>query len=91
LGNLLVPPNVWKDSQGQIYRFSHYITTQTDEVGDARTIVIDRTEYRTPLDPLTIGRFYQNPIMLDGYHRAAVFWKFGPADGMLWAYMPRDL
>jgi hypothetical protein len=89
LSRLFVPPNVWRDSQGKFCPFSHYAGTTTDEVDDARTIVIDRAKYRVPRDPLTVGRSNGYHIMLDGYHRAMVFWKFGPADGKLQAFMPR--
>ena len=91
LGRLIVPPNVWRDSQGNFYPFAHYITTSTNEAGDARAIVIDPKDYRSPDDPITIGRSYQHPILIDGYHRAAAFWKCGPRDGSIPAYFPRGL
>ena len=89
LGRLTVPPNVWRDSQGRFHPFSHYIKTQTDEVGDARLLGPPTNGYQAPPDPLTVGHSYNHPIMLDGYHRAALFWKYGPSDGTLFAYMPR--
>jgi len=45
--------------------------------------------YKAPTDPLTLGKIFNNPVLLDGYHRAALFWKYGPADGIIPAYMPR--
>jgi hypothetical protein len=91
LGKFLVPPNVWRDSQGQFYPFAHYITTTTNEAGDARTIAIDPKDFRPSVDPITIGRSYQFAVLIDGYHRAAVFWKYGPGDGRLLAYVPLGL
>ena len=88
LGALIVPPNVWRDSGGQFVPFSYYISTTTEEAGDARLLVIQPTDYRRPADPITVGRSDQFRIMIDGYHRAALFWKFGPQNGTLDAYMP---
>ena len=51
LGRLLVPPDVWRDSQGRFYPFSHYIMTQTDEVGDARLLGTPPNGYRSSPDP----------------------------------------
>ena len=89
LGKLIVPPDVWLDSQGQFYLFSHYITTTTDEPVDARSVQQPADGYKAPTDPLTLGKIFNNPVLLDGYHRAALFWKYGPADGIIPAYMPR--
>jgi len=91
LGKLFVPPNVWKDSQGSFHPFEHYIATTTNEVGDARTVNIDPADYKLPIDPITIGRSYQHRVLIDGYHRAAAFWKFGPSDGTISAYLPQGL
>jgi hypothetical protein len=33
-------------------------------------------------------RYYEHLILLDGYHRAAAFWKFAPADSLIQAYRP---
>ena len=89
IGHLIVPPNVWRDSQGQFHPFSHYITTTTDEVGDARLLGPPPNGYLVPADPLTVGHSFTHPIMLDGYHRAALFWKYGPPEGTLFVYMPQ--
>jgi len=37
--------------------------------------------YRAPIDPLTVGRVNGQHFLLDGYHRAAIFWNYGPSDG----------
>jgi len=88
LGRLLVPPNVWRDSGGRFCLFSHYITTTTNEAGDARPIGPPTGSYQPPVDPLTVGRFDSHHVLIDGYHRAALFWKYGPSDGNVAAYMP---
>lgn len=90
LGGFLVPPNVWKESQDRFHPFSHYITTYTDEAKDARR-VIGQTDYQVPEDPIVVGRSYEYPVMIDGYHRAALFWKFGPSDGTIPAYIPSGM
>ena len=54
LGKLIVPPDVWLDSQGQFYLFSHYITTTTDEPVDARSVQQPADGYKAPTDPLTL-------------------------------------
>jgi hypothetical protein len=66
------------------------MSTKADDPGDSRNVVCDRTSYLPPSDPLTIGRFYQYPLLLDGYHRAAAFWKGGPTDGFVPAFTPHD-
>jgi hypothetical protein len=91
LGRLYVHPNVWRDSGGRFHLFSHYIGTKTDEPNDARTLVIDKADYRAPTEPIIVGRSYEYPMMIDGYHRAALFWKFGPAHGELLAYIPQGM
>lgn len=88
LGDLWVPSNVWRDSNGQVYPFSHYVATETEELGDARCLERPANGYQTPPDPITIGLFENHPFLIDGYHRAALFWKYGPPDGTLLAYMP---
>jgi putative DNA primase/helicase len=57
-------------------------------VWTTRDVVELGGKYSFPADPLTIGRCYEHAILLDGYHRAALFWKFGPHNGNLKAYMP---
>jgi len=91
LGGFFVPPNVWRESQGEFHPFSHYITTHTDEPRDPRKMRIDKADYRTPEDPILVGRSYKWPVMIDGYHCAALFWNFGPSEGTLPAYMPTGL
>jgi len=89
LGHLVVPPNVWRDSNGVFYPFSHYITTQTEEVGDARLLGPPPRGYISFSDPVLVGYSYGHSILIDGYHRAALFWKYGAHDCTLAAYIPQ--
>jgi len=92
LAKLFVPPNVWwPTSQGQFFYFDRFMGTTSEDAADCRNVVLKEQSYQLPTDPLTIGRSYGHPILLDGYHRAAAFWKFGPAEGKLCAYLPRAL
>jgi hypothetical protein len=87
LAKLLVPPNVW-ESAG---RFEQYMATTSEEPNDARNVALKQQSYKAPIDPVTIGHTNQYPLLIDGFHRAALLWKFGPAGGKLFAYMPRSL
>jgi hypothetical protein len=91
LGKLWVPPNVWRGSLGTWHQFSRYINTPTEEGKDARKLVIDPEEYQPPQDPIIIGRSFDWLVMIDGYHRAALFWKFAPANGTIPAYFPKGV
>jgi hypothetical protein len=55
-----------------------------------RDVVCEAATYRLPFDWLTIGRFYQHPVLLDGCHRAAAYWKCGPPDASLSAFVPNQ-
>jgi hypothetical protein len=41
--------------------------------------------------PLTVGRLENNPVLLDGYHRAASFWRSAPKNASISAYVPTFL
>jgi hypothetical protein len=41
--------------------------------------------------PLTVGRLENNPVLLDGYHRAASFWRSAPENASISAYVPTFL
>ena len=56
----------------------------------ARKMVSDAATYQPSTDQLTVGRFYQHPVLLDGYHLAAAFRKCGPLDGLLSAFVPNQ-
>ena len=89
---MFFPPNVWhRESQGRFVRFKGYISTWSADPDDARNVLPRGTSYDYPADPITFGRSFSYPILIDGFHRAARFWKYGPQDGKLVAYMPSDL
>ena len=44
--------------------------------------------YRPSADPLTLGRLHSGLVLLDGYHRAASFWKFAPPNAFISVYVP---
>jgi hypothetical protein len=88
IAKLIVPPHVWHpESNGQYVPFEVFMTTTAKDATDSRNVELGG-KYSFPADPLTIGRCYEHAILLDGYHRAALFWKFGPHNGNLKAYMP---
>jgi hypothetical protein len=91
LGKLWVPPNVWRDSLGTWHQFSRYIRTPTEEENDYRKLVIDPNEYQLPQDPIIVARSFNWPVMIDGYHRAVLFWRFAPANGTILAYFPKGV
>jgi hypothetical protein len=89
LGDLLVPPIVWG---GERYiKFLEYIATPTDASDDARRVRSPTQGYQPPIAPLTVGSYYAYPILVDGYHRATLFWKYGPENGTVPAFMPVSL
>jgi hypothetical protein len=87
LGNLWVPPNVWKDSKGLFVQFREYVNTSTNELGDSR-LVTKQPEYTAPADPLTVGYANGKYVLTDGYHRAVTFWRFGPPGRSMPVYWP---
>jgi hypothetical protein len=90
-GRLWVPPNVWRDSLGTWHQFSRYIGTPTEDEQDARRLAIDPEDYQPPQDPVIVGRSFDWPVMIDGYRRAVLFWRFAPANGTIPAYFPRGV
>jgi len=92
LAQLYVPQAVWAEqSEGRCMPFGEYMAIPTDNDNDARNVTLKEPTYRAPIDPITVGRFYTDPVLLDGFHRAALFWKFAPAGETLLAYVPRGL
>ena len=84
LGHLLVPPNVWyPQSENRACPFSHYIETESEDARDARRVQAPPLGYVAPTDPLTVGYANGYYVLIDGYHRAASFWRFGPPNGTL--------
>jgi hypothetical protein len=92
LGHVMVPPNVWgPQSQGRIVPFQDYIVTTTAAADDARNVQASPLGYTEPRDPLTLGYWNGHYVLLDGYHRAAALWRYGPRDGGLPTYKPQIL
>jgi hypothetical protein len=87
LADLWVPPMVWGESAGSIISFRHYMGPKTDAPDDPRNVA-QVPEYSAPSDPLTIGRAYGASYLLDGYHRAAQFWKQPRIHAGIPAYRP---
>jgi hypothetical protein len=79
LANKLIPPNIWyPESAGRYVQFEEYMATKSDNPNDVRNAQLRQQTYRAPRDPVTIGRYYEYPLLLDGFNRAALLWKFGP-------------
>ncbi|MHC2335482.1 hypothetical protein [Bradyrhizobium sp. USDA 4454] len=92
LGSMFVPPNVWyPESEGRFVSFEEYMATTSVNPNDPRSVLLKGTNYEFPSDPITFGRSFSFPILIDGFHRAARFWKYGPSDGTLLAYLPSGL
>jgi hypothetical protein len=88
LGRMFVPPNVWDAPGNRFFEFSHYVTTPTNDPKDPRAAFIEPSNYRDPLEPVVVARWYEHLTMIDGYHRAVLFWKYGPSDATIPAYIP---
>lgn len=88
LAQLLVPPNVWGNPRPALIPFDQYLTIPIDAPGDARNVSENPSGYQAPTDPLSIGRYCEYPVLLDGYHRAVSFWKFAPSESVVSAYFP---
>jgi hypothetical protein len=88
LATLLVPRRV---SNLPVMAFALYIDTPCSEPGDARNVFPKPDGYHAPADPLTVGRFSNKLVLLDGYHRAASFWKFAPEGSSISAYTPESI
>ncbi len=89
LAKFLVPPIVSRIAN--CVPFKEYIATTSEDLDDARNVPLKQQSYEAPIDPVTIGRLYEYPVLIDGFHRAALFWKFAPAGSNLFAYIPCTL
>ena len=83
---VLVVPTMVLGRQ-EFMSFEAYMHTSVPDPNDARNVE-STGEYRSPAHPLTVGRYDEHLILLDGYHRAATFWKFASADARIEAYCP---
>src|SRR5262249_49013455 len=80
-------PEIVSGAPGVI-TFEEFMDTTVTSPKDARNVLPPPDGYQTPSDPITIGYLFKNPVLVDGYHRAALLWKFGPKDAALRAYLP---
>jgi hypothetical protein len=87
LNDLFVPPIVWGGDL--VIRFSQYIKSKSDIPSDPRNVVANPSGYNRPTDPITIGRAYAVLYLVDGYHRAASFWRHNPTESLA-AYTPES-
>jgi hypothetical protein len=88
LGVVQVPPNVLGTLDYGFPPFGEFMMIPASDVQDSRNIVCDPAKYRSPSDPLTIGQYNGKSVLIDGYHRAAAFWKCGVPGGSIPAYIP---
>jgi hypothetical protein len=89
IASLVVPPAVLGKMESM--PFEAYMNTSHSDSRDARNVAARPEGYQNPTDPLTIGRYQNNLVLLDGYHRAAAFWKFAPAGALIQAFCPQPL
>jgi hypothetical protein len=68
--------------------FDQLMNTTAKSPKDPRNVLPPPEGYQSPADPLTLGRFFDHPVLLDGYHRAALLWNFAPPDTVIHAYVP---
>jgi hypothetical protein len=90
LAKTFVPPHAAADLEGNYTPFEQYMNTHSDDPSDARYNRPVPQPWLIPETPLTFGYIYQHRVLLDGFHRAANFWRSNPAVGILRAYVPRD-
>jgi hypothetical protein len=86
LAKLLVPPMV--SNILRFMPFDEYVVTPCSSPKDARNVTATPGSYEHPPDAVTVGRFHDSQVLLDGYHRAAAFWKFAPSDASIRSYLP---
>jgi hypothetical protein len=88
LGEIIVPPNVWSDSAGAWVKLSEYAAGDSLDLRDARFRESADTVYRPNSEPFTVGRSFQYPILIDGYHRAVHFWRYAPDGASTPVFLP---
>jgi hypothetical protein len=89
LGNVLVPQMVRGDQVAGMVSFSEYIILPAPgNIADARYVDDNAANYHPASDPLTLGRFFEHPVLLDGYHRAVLFWRAAPEYAVIRCWQP---
>lgn len=90
LETVLVPPNAARELEGSYVTFAKYMTMPSTDPNDARSDMSSPGDWQPPETPVTLGYFFQHRVLIDGFHRAATFWRCNPARGVLKAYVPQD-
>jgi len=88
LGIVQVPPNVLGTLKYGFPSFEEFMKIPAADERDSRNVACDPADYRSPSDPLTIGQFGAQHVLVDGYHRAVTFWKCGATADTIIAYVP---
>jgi hypothetical protein len=88
LATLLVPRVV---SNLPDMPFTLYIDRPCSEPGDARNVSPKPGGYHAPADPTNGWSVSNKLVLLDGYHRAASFWKFASEGSSISAYIPESM
>jgi hypothetical protein len=89
LGNVLVPPMVSPDLNGQFLNFDAFVALPPPaDPGDARNVDGNPANYQAPSDPLTIGRYFNRLVLVDGFHRAVRFWRAAPGNATIRCFVP---
>jgi hypothetical protein len=69
--------------------FEEYEKTSSPAPGDARNVA-KPVVYTAPADPLTVGCRDGYFELIDGFHRAVLFWRYAPPSGSLRIILPSD-
>jgi hypothetical protein len=88
LANILVPPTAAIELRGNYATFELYMAIPSDDQKDARNILPSQN-WSPPDAPLTLGYHFQHRVLIDGFHRAAAFWRSSTGGGLK-AYVPQD-
>jgi len=68
-----------------IMPFAKFMDTASPEPGDCRNVT-PPDAYTKPTDPIIVGHDLGQSVLIDGYHRAALFWKFAEPHSTIRAY-----
>jgi hypothetical protein len=82
LGAVVVPPHIPPD-RFHVW-FSYFMLSRAGP-GNVSPPIED---YKLPDAPLTLGRVQGHYVLVDGYRRAASFWRSAPAGSVIWAFVP---
>ncbi len=88
LGCLLVPPMISPELQEFVPFEDFMASLPPTSPRDARNIAANPVRYQPAREPLTVGRYFEHCVLLDGYRRAASFWRSAPAKTTLKAFIP---